>query len=243
MEAACPTVDHYILDLIAQTTFRTRDFHETGRGVCRILPPLTHRLAEAMPVLAAAVEPIIVHLGRTLDRTVTTADAGGVVFGKPRRPEHRRPTRHTQPLGLPRLIACRTCGTILPDDRRDPYCADCGPNQATEATTAHRSAGSRVTQARRDSIRRQRLAALEWDKSHPVRPDPTEFTRDILPHLDGVSYSALSRASGLSHRYCKLIATGQYVPHPVHWNAIRLAVGVAPAELGYPARTDVTRVQ
>jgi hypothetical protein len=92
------------------------------------------------------------------------------------------------------------------------------------------AAGSR--QARRDSIRRQRLAALEWDKSHTVRPDPDEFTREILPHLDGVSYSALSRASGLSRRYCKLIATGEYVPHPVHWDGIRSAVGVAPGGLG-----------
>lgn len=231
MEAARPTVDRYVLDLLTQTTFRGRDFHETGRGVCRILPPLTHRLAEALPALAAAVEPIVVHLGQIFDRTVSKADAGGVVFGKPRRPEHRRPTGRTQRLGLPRLAACRTCGTILPDDRRDAYCADCAPNRATDATTAHRSAGSRVTQARRDSIRRQRRAALEWDKNHPARPDPAEFTRDILPHMDGVSYSALSRASGLSRRYCKLVATGQYVPHPVHWDAIRAAVGLAPAHM------------
>jgi CRISPR-associated endonuclease Cas1 len=232
MEAARPTVDRYVLNLLTSRTFRAQDFHETGRGVCRILPPLTHRLAEAMPALRASVEPIVVHLGRIFDRTVTAADAGGVVFGKPRRPEHRRTIRHTQQLGLPPLAACRTCGTILPDDRRDAYCAYCAPNRETDATTAHRSAGRRVTQARRDSIRRQRLAALEWDKNHPVRPDPDEFTRDILPHLAGVSYSALSRASGLSRRYCKLIATGQYVPHPVHWDAIRTAVGVAPGGLG-----------
>jgi hypothetical protein len=49
-----------------------------------------------------------------------------------------------------------------------------------------------------DSIRRQRLAALEWDKTHPVRPNRDEFTREILPRLDGVSYSPLSCASGLS---------------------------------------------
>jgi hypothetical protein len=68
MEAVRPAVDRYVLDPLTQTTFRARDFHETGRGVCRILPPLTHRLADAMPALAAAVEPIVVHLGRILDR-------------------------------------------------------------------------------------------------------------------------------------------------------------------------------
>jgi CRISP-associated protein Cas1 len=224
MEAARPTIDRYVLDLLTSTTFRARDFHETGRGVCRILPPLTHLLAEAMPALAAAVEPIVVQLGRIFDRTVTAADAGGLAFGKPRRPEHRRTIRHTQPLGLPRLTACRTCGTILLDGRRDPYCADCAPNRATAATTAHRAAGGRVTQARRDSIRRQRLAALEWDRRNPVPPNPMVFSAEILPELQGISYSALARATGLSRRYCKMIATGQSVPHPVHWDRFRAAV-------------------
>jgi CRISPR-associated endonuclease Cas1 len=232
MEATRPTVDRHVLELLTATTFRARDFHETGRGVCRILPPLTHRLAEVMPAMAAAVEPIVVRLGHLFDRTVTPADVRRVEFGKPRRPEHRRTISHTKPVSLPPFAACRTCGTILPDDRRDPYCADCAPNRSTDARTGHRAAGSRVTQARRDSIRRQRLTALEWDKNHPVRPDRDEFTREILPHLDGVSYSALSRASGLSRRYCKLIATGQCVPHPVHWDAIGSAVGLPRAGLG-----------
>jgi CRISPR-associated endonuclease Cas1 len=244
MEAARPTVDRYVLDLLTQTTFRGRDFHETGRGVCRILPPLTHRLAEAMPAMAAAVEPVVIHLGRLFDRTVTAADARGVEFGKPRRPEHRRTISHKKPVSLQPFTACRTCGTILPDDRRDPYCADCAPNRSTEARAAHRAAGGRVTQARRDSIRRQRLAALEWDKTNPVRPSREEFTREILPYLDGVSYSALSRASGLSRRYCKLIATGEYVPHPVHWDAIWSVVGGSQgrSRLGDSRETCVTAV-
>jgi hypothetical protein len=50
---------------------------------------------------------------------------------------------------------------------------------------------------RRDSSHPQRLAALEWDKPNPVRPKPDEFTLEILPRLNEVSYSALSRASAL----------------------------------------------
>jgi CRISPR/Cas system-associated endonuclease Cas1 len=55
MEAARPTVDEYVLDILTRTTFQARDFHETGRGICRILAPLTHHLAEAIPAFAAAV--------------------------------------------------------------------------------------------------------------------------------------------------------------------------------------------
>jgi hypothetical protein len=48
--------------------------------------------------------------------------------------------------------------------------------------------------------RRQRLAALEWDRTHPVRPSRDEFTRKILRLVAGLGYSSLSRQTGLSRR-------------------------------------------
>ena len=46
MEAARPAVDEYLLDLLAARTFAVKDFTETRSGVCRVLAPLTHTLAE-----------------------------------------------------------------------------------------------------------------------------------------------------------------------------------------------------
>jgi hypothetical protein len=220
MEAGRATAEGLVLDLVTETKLRTRDFHEDGRGVVRVLPPLTRHLAEWMPTLAAAVEPIVLDLGRLFDRTVTSAEAGMFSLGAPRWPEHRRTARHNRPPAV-RLQACRTCGTVLPSERRDPYCDDCRPDRSAKAAVAHKEAGARVTQARRDSIRRQRLAGLEWDRTHSERPARAEFSNEILPGLAGISFSELSRATGLSRRYCKLIAAGEAVPHPMHWPAFR----------------------
>jgi CRISPR associated protein Cas1 len=218
MEAARPAADAYLLTLLRDHRFRAPDFHETRRGLCRILPPLTHRLAETMPLLAAAVEPIVNQVGKLLDQLPTSAQYDGVRFSRSRKLEHRRTITHT-PSASPRIRGCRTCGEILPGDQREPYCESCAPSRSTSAAAEHQAAGSRVPQARRESLRRQRLAALDWDRRNPQRPDPSIFERDILPRLEGVSYSALNRRTGLSRRYCKMIATGEKVPHPRHWAA------------------------
>jgi hypothetical protein len=72
-------------------------------------------------------------------------------------------------------------------------------------------------------MRRRAQAVAEWDRSHRNRPDPAEFTETILPQIRGVSISSLSRATGLSRRYCKLIQTGEAVLHPMQWEAFRVS--------------------
>jgi hypothetical protein len=224
MEAARPIVDRYLLGLLAESTFRKRDFHETRTGSCRILPPLTHRLAEAMPALAAAIEPTVLAVGRLLDRTVNQDDTEMIRFGKPRKVEHRR-TGLAKSKTLPRLASCRNCGDLLAAESADRYCALCAPVRSSDAQTAVTEARHRVSQARRDVMRRRAQAVATWDRRHLTRPDPVEFTDTILPLIQGISQSALSRQTGLSRRYCKLIQTGEAVPHPMHWDAFRVACG------------------
>jgi hypothetical protein len=57
MEAARPTVDAYVLELLRTHTFTRCDFAETARGVCRINGPLSHELAANAPYWAEAVAP------------------------------------------------------------------------------------------------------------------------------------------------------------------------------------------
>jgi CRISPR-associated endonuclease Cas1 len=49
MEAVRPSVDRYLLAFLRDRVFGAADFHETPRGQGRILPPLTHQLAETLP--------------------------------------------------------------------------------------------------------------------------------------------------------------------------------------------------
>lgn len=65
MEAVRSLVDEYVLDLCAGP-LRKRDFTEDHRGVVRVLAPMSHRLAEAMPSFAVAIAPAVEHIAELL---------------------------------------------------------------------------------------------------------------------------------------------------------------------------------
>lgn len=94
-------------------------------------------------------------------------------------------------------------------------------------------------------MRRKTQAVAAWDRAHPVKPTPAEFTGTILHQLraSDMSVSALSRRTGLSRRYLRTILDGDAVPHPMHWDAFRLAsrghlatLALSTAHTGYLAR-------
>lgn len=58
MEALRPRVDSYVLQLRRSHAFAARDFLETRHGVCRLIPSLTNRLAEAAPSGAKEVAAV-----------------------------------------------------------------------------------------------------------------------------------------------------------------------------------------
>jgi hypothetical protein len=66
MEAVRPVVDGYVLDLFRARPLMKTDFAEDRRGVLRVLPPLTHRIAEAMPAWGKALAPVVEHVARIL---------------------------------------------------------------------------------------------------------------------------------------------------------------------------------
>ncbi len=64
LEPTRPKVDTYVLDLLERRAFRKAEFVETEDGHCRLRPPLTHELAESLPLWAKELAPIaerIVH--------------------------------------------------------------------------------------------------------------------------------------------------------------------------------------
>jgi CRISPR-associated protein Cas1 len=231
MEAARPVADAYALDVLAQP-LRLRDFDETDRGVVRVVAPVTHRLAEAMPMLRDAVEPIILRTAALLDREPELR-AGHISFATPRNREATRRRTVVRSGRTPSRRTCLGCGDTLaskihPTQR---YCATCRDN----GFDPHRSARQgpthdpgRVLQGQ--VMRARNLARRQWDRTHPIKPDPKQFSREILPGLQARSIRSICRATGLSHRYVKTIRDGGQVPHPVHWPALAsFANGLAAA--------------
>jgi hypothetical protein len=66
IEAIRPCIDGYVLDLFKARPLTKTDFAEDRRGVLRVLPPLTHRIAEAMPTWGLALGPVVEHVARIL---------------------------------------------------------------------------------------------------------------------------------------------------------------------------------
>jgi CRISPR-associated endonuclease Cas1 len=59
IEGSRPVAERHVLRLIRSQPLRWRDFNEDSRGAVRVLAPLTHRLAEAMPGFATALAPVV----------------------------------------------------------------------------------------------------------------------------------------------------------------------------------------
>jgi CRISPR-associated endonuclease Cas1 len=245
MEAIRPEVDAYVLDLLSVRMLRASDFFETRQGVCRVLPPLTHELAETAAQWAQRVAPVAEWAARmfaagpgsrvrkiptllTQDRRSTGRD--GIRQNPRKQPQGPKVT----PAGI-----CHSCGAILASRRRS-YCNDCLPKVYEEHLTALQKAGpsavahliaegrdpthgGEAARMRAASVLRRKWEAAKWDRQHK-RPDPAEFRREILPELRSVSLGQMVKATGLSLIYCSLVRRGVYVPHARHWRALKSLV-------------------
>ena len=140
IEAARPVVDGHVLDLCAGPR-RKREFVEDSRGVVRVMAPLTHALAEAMPAYARALGSVTEHVAGILAATspydvtvpslltgakhraaarqrVATAREVGELPARGPNPGGIAPRgrRRLQPSALPvlPLPTCEGCGEALP---------------------------------------------------------------------------------------------------------------------------------
>jgi CRISPR-associated endonuclease Cas1 len=240
MEAVRPQVDTYLLDLLATRTFSAKDFVETRKGVCRVLAPLTHTLAETTSQWGRALAPVVENVAALLAEStpsrfavptpLTQAKRSAGRDGVRRNPKRARPVQ-------PQLVAtCETCGGSLPSPDRQ-FCDDCLPGERKRLNTKFLAASAAglakmhaegrnpmySEEGRRKlgeaNARRCREAA-EWDRTHE-RPDPEIFTLEILPMLQSATLPQMRAATGLSLTMCANIRRG-YVPHPRHWDSLRI---------------------
>ncbi|MDP9357432.1 MAG: CRISPR-associated endonuclease Cas1 [Chloroflexota bacterium] len=251
MEAVRPKVDAYVLGLLRSHTFAARDFFETRQAACRVLPPLTHRLAETAPAWAKAVAPVAEGVSRDLfrpqgrtaqrDQTLPT-----LLTGANRSTGRKASRRHPEPshpsVGPELPPACGGCGVVLDDPRR-AYCDVCLPERRGETAAIFANAGPETLAKLRAkgtdpahggeaACKRGRRnaeharAAGEWERANGDREPDADFARDVLPELQSVPLGTLMEATGLSLRYCSLIRRGLRVPHRRHWAALaRLGIG------------------
>jgi CRISPR-associated endonuclease Cas1 len=238
MEAVRPQVDRYLLQLLQQRVFRLGDFHETRKGSCRILRPLTHQLAETAVEWARLIAPVPEKVAEMLsDASGAKLDRLPTPLTGSRRSAGRRRIREKQLASVKSVRAlprtCRQCGGEIPGGKR-AYCESClrilqaeqhGVFQASglEVLQQLKAEGLDPTHGGKAAVRRgaaiaeRKRQAAEWEEANPGSADPEVFKREILPLIQDVPLRRLVDATGLSLRYCSLIRRGERVPHPRHW--------------------------
>jgi hypothetical protein len=65
-----PAVEAFVLDLVAERTFRKADFVETSDGHVRLRAPFTHKLAETLPGWRQALGPIAERVARVFGKAM-----------------------------------------------------------------------------------------------------------------------------------------------------------------------------
>jgi len=212
LEPLRPLVERHILQLLQRRHFRWSDLHETRQGGCRLLAPLTHYLAEAIPSYAAAVAP----LAEQVAHAIATTSPGKITLTTPltranvaaaqtrgRRSQNKRAAT----VSAVGRATCRVCGVELYGSARK-LCPTCWP-------------------VARAQIGRQALAAIRPDpKPAPAEPTveqlsggPTfeQYQIEILPALSSVLLADIERVTGLSNGSCSRVRRGLQVPNPTHW--------------------------
>jgi CRISPR-associated protein Cas1 len=150
LEVARPLVDRTVLELVQARRLRRRDFAEDGRGVVRVLAPLSHELAGHMASWGLLLAPAVEHVAELFaaasayDVAVPSLLTGARHKDAARRraaaeraraattlpgpnpggiPPRRAPRQRPHVEPSPRIVpACRGCGAVLPvpADRRRP---------------------------------------------------------------------------------------------------------------------------
>lgn len=240
LEAVRPTVDHHVLQLLGKRVFRWADFHETRQGGCRLLAPLTHELAQLLPLLAAEIAPHaenVAHLilddtaGVTTARTPLTKANARAQQPTPRRARTAAPRER-----MTRQATCTGCGTPLAEPRRK-FCPGCwtvtrrdlAAQRAKKAATnlaQRRMSGEDPTATPQANARRsaalsaRKREQLAWERNDQPRQPVDDYATKILPGLRDVPLAAVQLATGLSISAASRIRSGKLQPHVRHWPAL-----------------------
>jgi CRISPR-associated endonuclease Cas1 len=228
LEVARPIVEAFILDLVAERAFGRSDFYEAPDGAVRVLMPLSHDLAAAMPLFGKVTAPYVEKVRNLLATGVETKiTRSNSLTGAARRAAaakvkarkaaqalaaergSERAIQHRPSVTASRLAGCVDCGAPITKPRRVrcDSCVDADPRQTPELR------GRRAA-----AISSRRRAEAEWEEANPgQRWDPDYFAREIQPRLGAVRLLTIVEACGVSKATASTWRSGEWRPHTSHW--------------------------
>jgi CRISPR-associated endonuclease Cas1 len=219
LEAIRPDVDAYVLNLLLSRVFRRRDFHERDDGEIRILAPLTHELAETLPLWASAIAPYAEDTRRHLAKA-SPYDIGdrSPLTNQSRRSSNTVEKRPVRRISAPKI--CPDCGAKIPRIRS--YCDPCAARRQDEGRQRARatSAAKRVADpAFRARVGRAVSGTKIRQKAETIRAHgytEADWQR-LYPKVAELSLQQIMNATGLAITQASRIKRGAHIPHPRHW--------------------------
>lgn len=240
LEPLRPIVEKQILQLLAVRSFKHTDFHETPQGGCRLLPAITHELADQMPyysreaaayaeqaaAILAKASPSPVALRTPLTRSQSRASQ---TLGQ--RSRRRQPNK--PPSARP---SCRNCGGDVLDPKRR-LCPSCWSVTRRHLATSRAISGQaalaalraqgldptntpKASAARSRALSQRKAEELQWTPPDGDSWTVERYRHEVLPRLTGIPLSQMSRALGLSVSASSRIRSGQLLPHRRHWQPL-----------------------
>jgi CRISPR-associated protein Cas1 len=246
LEGLRPTVEDFVLQLVADRPLLKRDFTEAATGELRVAPPFSHEFVEILtPRLTSAAGPLVEQVARMIAQ-------GSPVSVRVRTPVTRAARRAAgkaawaqraarAPIAAAARTArrkaerrCEGCGVVLPHHQRR-WCGSCWPSRRAEAGKtgavraraalddgAVRALKGRAISAGRVAARDARVRTAGWE--------PEDWERRIRPALRarGVTAAQVQQATGVGRNTAYRALQGRQVPAPGLWTALAALARVGP---------------
>jgi len=235
LEPVRPQIETWLLNWIMREPFRRADFFETANGNCRLTTDLCAKLSDTAPAWGKLVAPWAEYVARTLWATASASRFPTHLTQRHRR-EAKGQAERTKVLAPRPQRVCRGCGALL-SSSQNKHCALCGVsvsrNNMVEIARRGRVAAKSVVSRTRMSTsqKRQHEARRGFlPSSLPAWLTQDSYRETILPRLAGITVPTLARALVVSEPYAAKVRKGQFIPHPMHWQALARLVHVPAGE-------------
>ena len=236
LEPVRPDVDAFVLEMLASRLFRKSDFNEERDGGCRLLAPLTHELAETLPIWAKALAPRAERMAHSFGRALEGKYVAATTLTKTNSKIASAAVRARKVVAT--NVAQSDSNSQRPKASRPKklqICVDCGGEVLSHRHVrcsiciAKDPAQTPAIRSRRGAAIASRKKALkEWEESNGDSAyDPDYFKREILPKLEKVKLSGIMTAAGMSKSYASQVRRGIYTPHVSTWAALANLVMVS----------------
>ena len=230
-----PKCDAFVLHWLQSEPLRRSDFWEDRNGNCRLASSLAIKLCETSDTWRRLMAPVAEYVAQetwsSISRPASSLSQRGLATRLTQRTKRAVKGTDIRPVdALKPETVCRGCGAAT---RRGKHCPKCGREVSREKLIELAKAGrvaARNPESRKkhsETQRRHEAAKRAWrSSSQPAWLNEDSYRKKIQPRLASITISRLASTLGVSEPYAAYVRAGRHRPHPRHWTALAMLVGI-----------------